>query len=52
MSKFLTNSEKLLSKEDFEETSKILLRRKYDGYNSPVDERVYRKIENIWFSQQ
>lgn len=47
----LKKIEKYLPKEEFEETNKNILRRRYDAFNNQINEAVYRKIEKA-FSEQ
>jgi len=44
----LKKIEKLLPKEESEETSKTVLRRRYDTFNNDINESVYNKIENAF----
>lgn len=44
----LKKIERLLPKEESQETNKTVLRRRYDTFNNEIDESVYRKIENAF----
>ena len=44
----LKKIEKILSKEEFEDTNKNILRRKYSTFSNGIDENVYRKIEKAF----
>lgn len=44
----LRKIEKMLPKEDFEETNKNILRRRYDAFSNEIDEAVYRRIEKAF----
>ncbi len=51
LKQILRKIEFLLPKEEAEKSKKTILRRRYDTFNNEVNESVYRKVENAFYSR-